>query len=87
MAGWLAAYTCYIVAGEVEFLEGQVLRRWNNLSGTYQCPDSMAFQAGLPLDKFHYVSHSKPAFLNNSEEYLESSKLWVQKGNNTYIHV
>ena len=39
-------------AGEVEFDDDQQLVKWSNLSGTYRCPDSMAFQAGLALDKF-----------------------------------
>jgi len=45
-----------LYAGEVEFDEDQILTRWCNLSGTYKCPDHMAFQASLPLDKFWAVS-------------------------------
>jgi hypothetical protein len=44
-----------VCAGEIEFDENQQITRWSNMSGTYQCPDDTAFQAGLPLDKFHAV--------------------------------
>ena len=44
-----------VCAGEIEFDENQQITRWSNMSGTYQCPDNTAFQAGLPLDKFHAV--------------------------------
>ena len=44
-----------VYAGEIEFDENQHITRWSNMSGTYQCPDNTAFQAGLPLDKFHAV--------------------------------
>jgi len=68
-----------LYAGEVELSDGQALKRWNNFSGTYQCPDSMAFQAGLPLDKFFYVSPTKPLVSNSTEEFLESVGHWFQK--------
>jgi len=42
-------------AGELEVDDQQRLVRWSNLSGTYQCPDQMSFQANLPLDKFYAV--------------------------------
>merc|ERR1712166_203096 len=42
-------------AGEIEFDGNQQITRWSNMSGTYQCPDNTAFQAGLPLDKFYAV--------------------------------
>ena len=44
-----------VCAGEIEFDENQHITRWSNMSGTYRCPDNTAFQAGLPLDKFHAV--------------------------------
>ena len=42
-------------AGELEVDDQQRLVRWSNLSGTYQCPDRMSFQANLPLDRFYAV--------------------------------
>jgi len=42
-----------LYAGEIEFNQEQVMTRWRNMSAPYQCPDSMAFQAGLPLAKFY----------------------------------
>ena len=44
-----------VCAGELEVDDQQRLTRWSNLSGTYQCPDRMSFQANLPLDKFYAV--------------------------------
>ena len=44
-----------VYAGEIDFDENQHITRWSNMSGTYQCPDNTAFQAGLPLDEFYAV--------------------------------
>ena len=41
-----------IFAGEIEFDGEERIVRWNNLSGTYQAPDDLASQAGLPMDRF-----------------------------------
>jgi len=35
-----------------EFDGEERIVRWNNLSGTYQAPDDLASQAGLPMDRF-----------------------------------
>lgn len=55
----LASESTVQYAGEIEFDENQCITRWSNMSGTYQCPDNTAFQAGLPLDKF-YAVRSEP---------------------------
>jgi len=54
----LACEEPILFAGEVEIDASSRLLRWNNLSGTYQCSDAMAFQTGLPLDKFWAVTSS-----------------------------
>ena len=41
-----------LFAGEVRVGEGMVLRAWTNVSGTYQTPEHLATQSGLPLDLF-----------------------------------
>ena len=51
----LAKETPVLYAGEIEVDEDDNLTRWNNVSGTYKCPDAMCFQAGLPLDTFYAV--------------------------------
>merc|ERR1712054_620198 len=53
-----------LYAGEVEFDENGDVVRWSNLSGTYQCPDHMAFQAGLPLDRFWAVQVAESSVSN-----------------------
>ena len=48
-------------AGEVEFDAGARVERWANVSGTYKCPTATAQQAGLPMEKFFFVSSSRGA--------------------------
>jgi len=49
-----------LYAGEMEFnAEGEVVR-WSNLSGTFQCRSSMAYQAELPQDKLWVVTDVSP---------------------------
>jgi len=81
----LASEANVLYAGEMEFDSEQVLTRWNNLSGTYKCSDDMAFQAGLPLDKFYSIhsgaipretnGDAKPGF-----EYVGGcDEVWLKK--------
>lgn len=53
--GFLADAKPVLYAGELEVDEDSRLIRWNNLSGTYRPDSSMAFQAGLPIDRFFPV--------------------------------
>jgi len=62
------------------------MTRWNNLSGTYKCNDTMAFQAGLPLDKFYAVQVGPLPDVQGSDEPHEiirlsatHSGLWLKK--------
>jgi len=48
----LANEQSVLFAGEIEFDGQERITRWNNLSGTYQSPEELARQAGLPMDKF-----------------------------------
>ena len=41
-----------LFAGEIEFDSEERIIKWNNLSGTYQAPEELANQAGLPMDMF-----------------------------------
>jgi len=50
-----------VFAGEFEVDEEGQLVRWNNMSGTYKSPESLAHQAGLPMDKFYAVRPRLPA--------------------------
>ena len=50
-----------VFAGEVEFNAAGQLVRWNNMSGTYKSPESLAPQAGLPMEKFYAVRPRLPS--------------------------
>ena len=50
-----------VFAGEFEVNEEGQLVRWNNMSGTYKSPESLAHQAGLPMDKFYAVRPRLPS--------------------------
>ena len=67
------------MTGEVEFDDNQQLVRWCNLSGTYRCPDEMAFQADLPLDKFWALKSPQAEGREGNESVLTSSGVALEK--------
>ena len=71
-----------VCAGEIEFDENQQITRWSNMSGTYQCPDNTAFQAGLPLDKFHAVRTEAEVGLTGG---LENNPRWFRVENGVVL--
>jgi len=81
----LASESEVLYAGEVEFDSDQAVIKWNNLSGTYKCSDSMAYQAGLPLEKFYRVSEPPPEDESDRRHYIcihtkdTSSEIWLKK--------
>jgi hypothetical protein len=79
----LALESPALYAGEIEFGDQQNILRWSNLSGTYKAADQMAYQAGLPLDKFWAVQVGAPteedrrrciSFKNSADE-----EVWLRK--------
>ena len=55
-----------LYAGEIEFGGSGECIRWSNLSGTYQCPDRYASQAGMPSGLFWAVRMEAPDVLSSS---------------------
>lgn len=66
-----------LFAGEVVYDEEGMLVEWNNRSDTYRTPARLAFQAGLPRDRFWvYVSAKELAAMPPAERAdLESRGL------------
>ena len=76
----LACEEPVLFAGEVEVDASGQLLRWNSMSGTYKCNHAMAFQAGLPLDKFWAVATSiDDAYALRCEQICISSNLLLFK--------
>jgi len=76
----LASEKQVLFAGEVEFNSQQEVTRWNNLSGTYKCEEFMAFQAGLPMDKFYAVRPEEPSGeARHVAVHIQSGNVWLQK--------
>ena len=91
----LSAIYAYLISslkGEIEFNADQQIVRWCNLSGTYKCSEDMAYQAGLPIDKFYSVDdsiqnttggsdspiHFEKALQHSEEEFSETQAEWHQ---------
>ena len=52
----LAEGKCVLYAGELVIGENEEIIEWNNKSGFYRPSTNLAYQAGLPLDKFWVYS-------------------------------
>ena len=73
----LSAINAYLISclkGEIEFNADQQIVRWCNLSGTYKCSEDMAYQAGLPIDKFYSVDESCDESTGGSDSAIHFEK-------------
>eukprot|EP00854_Cymbomonas_tetramitiformis_P023959 gene23959-29070_t len=65
-----------LYAGEMEFDDEGRLTCWTNYSGTYLPSRALAFQCGLPIDKFwYYCSPSEVESFDNLDELMAQKLL------------